>query len=60
MKLHFTLLDENRNGAIGGLLCTALSSLGPDLARTIVLSAAGAAVSFLITFILKKVFKDNP
>lgn len=58
MKFHF--LDESRNGAIGGLLCTALSALGPDIARTAIISAIGAAVSFLVTFLLSKIFKSNP
>jgi hypothetical protein len=49
---------DARAGFTGGMVLTVLSTLGSsDIIKTIVLSAIGASVSFIITVGLRRILK---
>lgn len=49
-----------RAGTIGGTLLTVLLQIsGPELARTVVMAATGAAVSFLVSFALQRALRKR-
>ncbi|HEX2536043.1 MAG TPA: hypothetical protein VHK69_20015 [Chitinophagaceae bacterium] len=48
-----------RAGTTGGTLLILLTSLtGTDILRTVVLGAIGAAVSYLVSYLLKKLLRN--
>ena len=49
---------QTKSGTIGGTIFCILYNISiHDLYKTIVLAAVGAAVSFVVSFLLKNVFK---
>jgi hypothetical protein len=56
-KKHFMSDNSLRNGTIGGTLCSMLSILPwHDIGKTILLTAIGATISFLVSFGLRILF----
>jgi hypothetical protein len=49
-----------RNGTVGGTLAIILANItSADAVKTIVLAALGAAVSFFVSYVLKRMMKKR-
>lgn len=50
--------SDAKVGFAGGMVCTVFTTIGSDaVLKTMVLSAVGAAVSYLVSFFLKHVMQ---
>ena len=52
--------NTTKTGTIGGTLLTVFYNISSeDIVKTIVLAGIGAVVSFMVSLLLKRIFKQN-